>query len=181
MINTRGDSLKGGRTLSCGCYGKQNRLKSNTKHGQSRTKLYKTWTSMIQRCHNTRATQYADYGGRGISVCLEWKDDFQNFHDWALTSGYESHLTIDRINNEKGYGPSNCRWATMEDQQKNKRETKGYHYLEYQGIRDTLSGWSKRLGSTANIVWSRLKKGWSIEAAITTPIDKKRRNSLCRT
>lgn len=89
-------------------------------HGETKTRLHKIWESMIARCKYEKHPYYADYGGRGITVCDEWHN-YIEFRDWAITHGYNDDLTIDRIKNEKGYEASNCRWVTMREQQNNKR------------------------------------------------------------
>lgn len=95
------------------------------KHGDSKTKLYYVWAEMIQRCTNPKHRRFEDWGGRGIEVCDEWKNDYSAFKEWALENGYREGLTIDRINNDMGYSPDNCRWATVNEQNKNKRKYRG--------------------------------------------------------
>lgn len=85
------------------------------KHGLSKTRLYRTWNNMKQRCYNPKNPNYASYGGRGITIYQEWLDDFQRFYDWAMANGYSDELTIDRIDGTKGYFPDNCRWVTWEE------------------------------------------------------------------
>ena len=128
----RGDHLRSGNTKSCGClryevnnarYGKENPRYS---HGLCHHRLYAVWASMKDRCYNQNVSQFKDYGGRGIIVCDEWKDDFKAFYDWAVSHGYDENAphgqcTIDRIDNNKGYSPDNCRWVSMEVQVLNKR------------------------------------------------------------
>lgn len=120
-------SLLNGSTRSCGCYRHQcereNLLKSRTTHGQSRTRLYRTWVNMLARCSNQNEPHYPDYGGRGITVCNEWRD-YEVFSKWAHNNGYSDTLTIDRINVNGNYEPSNCRWTTMAVQNRNKRTTR---------------------------------------------------------
>ena len=112
IIVVRGHHLISGNTSSCGCLRNENLIRRNTKHGDCYTRLYKTWACMIQRCTNTNISSYRNYGGRGITVCQEWLDNFENFKDWSLSNGYNDDLEIDRIENDKGYMPSNCRWVT---------------------------------------------------------------------
>ncbi len=121
-------SLRRGATQSCGClFSEMRRNKmaaQNTTHGGKGTRLYRIWHGMKQRCYNPKSDHYSLYGGRGISVCAEWLHDFATFQNWAISHGYSDDLTIDRIDNDKGYRPDNCRWATVKEQNNNKRNRK---------------------------------------------------------
>ena len=115
-----GTSLRSGKTHSCGCL--------NIKHHKRGTRLYKVWRDMKYRCYNPSAHLYERYGGRGIAVCDEWRNDFQAFYDWAMSNGYKEdakrgECTIDRIYNNGNYEPSNCRWVSHKEQQDNKENT----------------------------------------------------------
>ena len=164
-IHTAG-TLNYGVVLSCGCLGKESRLRSNTIHGGSKTKLYRVWHSMKDRCTLESVSAFKHYGGRGISVCDEWKD-YQVFHDWAMASGYKEGLSLDRIDVNGNYEPSNCRWASKCVQANNTRSNR---LICYNGVSHTMSEWSKILGIGYSTLAKRFQDGWSIEKAFTTPI-----------
>jgi len=119
-VVVEGQHLRNGATISCGCYHKADLSKRRRKHGYSETRLYGLWYGIKCRCLVENHTSYAYYGGRGISICDEWLD-FMNFRDWALSNGYSDNLEIDRINNDIGYKPDNCRWVTHAENMKNLR------------------------------------------------------------
>ncbi|MCL2377816.1 MAG: AP2 domain-containing protein [Defluviitaleaceae bacterium] len=118
IFNTDFQNLRGGGIKSCGC-----QRKGNHKHGNTRNKIYNSWRGMKERCLNPNNMHYENYGGRGIRICDEWLNA-SNFIAWALKNGYKEGLTVDRINNDGNYEPSNCRWTTHGEQAKNRRETK---------------------------------------------------------
>lgn len=114
--------LLSGATTSCGCYQKEKASEANGKHGLSTTSLHNRWKAIKQRCLNPQNNRYDDYGERGISLCAEWCE-FQNFYNWAIVSGYKEGLTLDRIDNSKGYYPDNCRWVDYRTNGRNRRST----------------------------------------------------------
>ena len=109
-------NLKSGKTKSCGCYRKFVSSNRRDCHHLKNTRIYRIWCGMKRRCYNKHNEHFDRYGGRGIIVCDEWKTDFMNFYDWAMSNGYDDKLSIDRINNEGNYEPSNCRWANQKQQ-----------------------------------------------------------------
>jgi len=132
-------------------------------HNGSKTRLYTIWVGIKKRCYYKKHVHYKRYGGRGIIMCEIWKKDFTTFRDWALISGYSDNLSIDRINNNKGYCPSNCRWTTQSEQANNRTKT-----IKYKGESATKA--SKRLGGSGDTVCNRIRSGWPIKKAFTTPI-----------
>ena len=160
-IIVAGASLRSGNTMSCGCY---NRDKI-TKHGLHKSRLYKIWRGMRERCYNTNTKNFMRYGGRGISICEEWLE-FDAFKDWALSHGYTDKLTIDRIDNEKGYSPDNCRWATLKEQENNKYSNR---IIEFNGEKHTISEWSDITGICYSTLHGRLER-YNIEKALTAPV-----------
>ena len=115
------ESLKNGSTKSCGCLSREIVTARNYRHGQRHTRLYRIWLTMKSRCYLPSQVGYKYYGGQGVTVCDEWKNDFMSFHDWAMNNGYEETLTIDRIDPYGNYEPSSSRWSTYYMQEHNKR------------------------------------------------------------
>lgn len=165
-ITVTSSNLKGS-TKSCGCYRAEIGYKAGKNclsHGKSNTRIYHTWEAMKQRCYNPKSQYYKRYGGRGITICDKWLHDFQAFYDWAMSHGYADNLTIDRIDNNKGYSPDNCRWATNIQQHNNQSNNKN---LTYNGKTQTLAQWAKEKNIKPTTLAMRLNRGWSIEKALT--------------
>lgn len=171
-------SLLIGDTVSCKCYSKEFHKRNNSKHGLSGNPLYFVWHNMLNRCYSEKHESYKDYGGRGITVCDEWKNDISEFVKWATDSGWKKELEVDRKDNDKGYSPDNCRLVTPSENKLNRRVTK---YVEYNGERICRFLLLKEKGMCATTFEARIKKGMSVEEAIETPIATHRnRNSLGR-
>lgn len=143
IVSVNADSLKRGATNSCGCILKEVASRKAKIHGESKTKLYMVWRGMKTRCYNKNCEAYRDYGGRGIFICDEWVDDYASFRDWSLSNGYKPGLSIDRIDNNKGYSPSNCRFVSMLVQSNNKRNNV---MLKYNDEYHSIAEWSRILG-----------------------------------
>lgn len=139
----------------------------NKKHGCSHTKLYGILEGIKERCLNKNSKAYKHYGGRGISVCNDWLK-FENFRDWAFKNGYEEGLTIDRIDNNKGYIPENCRWTTIKEQANNKRNNILFFY---NGKNQTASQLAKELNVSPFLLYVRKRRGWSVDKILSN-IDK---------
>lgn len=159
--------LSHGNVRSCGCLGEERRMAAVTKHGFSRHPLYAIYRTMMHRCYNPKAGAYRHYGGRGIAVCQRWRESFLSFVEDMGPKPSPDH-SIDRINNDGDYCPENCRWATHEQQFSNRR---GSRYLSHNGQTLTMAQWSKILGISSGTIHQRLDSGWTIEQALTTPVE----------
>lgn len=158
-------SLTTGKSTSCGCKNIE-RFKT---HGMARTRLYKIWQDAKTRCNNPNTPYYFKYGGRGIKFTEQW-NSFEPFMEWALANGYQDNLTLDRIDVNGDYEPSNCRWITNSEQQLNKRNN---HNLTYNGKTQTIREWADEMGMQHRTLSSRIMDyHWSVEKALTTPVKK---------
>lgn len=138
--------------------------KGNLIHGYRHTAIYDTWRHIRSRCNNPRDKAYANYGGRGIKVCPEWQNNPKAFCEWALASGWQKGLSLDRIDNDKGYSPDNCRWTTRLVQNNNRRCTP---HITYNGETHTLKEWASIRGIKYHTLYARYNVyGWSFEEAI---------------
>lgn len=174
-----GDWLKNGAVKSCGCLNTERTLETHSKHGYAtrklkgfaETRIYRIWDKMKQRCYNPNQNYYKDYGGRGIEVCDEWlgENGFENFLEWAVANGYDNSLSIDRINPNGNYEPSNCRWADNIQQANNKRNS---HLITYKGETLTVAQMARKYYVPDGIFRCRLRCGWSIDDIISIPPTK---------
>jgi len=158
--------LINGSTKSCGCLQREIAASVNTKHGLKGSRVYDIFENMLERCYNHKNPAFHNYGGRGIAVCDEWKNNFQSFYDWATTNGYTDKLTLDRKNNDKGYSPDNCRWATRKEQSRN---TRSNVLVTINGVTKILSDWATEAGIYRKTLSYRLKSGWNPIDAVTIP------------
>lgn len=139
---------------------------SRVNHGMSRTKLYRVYRAMRNRCYRTKDKSYAIYGGRGITVCDEWLNSFQVFYDWSMANGYEEGLTLERKDTNKGYSPENCCWITKAEQARNRRSN---HPLTYKGETKLLVDWAEEYNISFKTLSRRIRDGWDVERALTEP------------
>ena len=170
----KANNLRNGKTHSCGCLKKKIMADKQYKHGDTgghsgkSSRLYCIWSSMKDRCFRSNFRQWKDYGGRGIKVCDEWRNNYSVFKTWALSNGYHEGLTIDRINNDGNYEPCNCRWVTMKEQMNNKNNN---HNISYNGKCQSLTKWAEELGIRRKTLDCRINRyHWPIEKALTTPV-----------
>lgn len=154
-----GKNLRSGRTQSCGCLLNETRKLPKVKtHGLTRTRIYREYGSMISRCRPTYH-MHSRYYDRGITVCNEWTGEgaFERFYSWAMQNGYSDDLTLDRIDNDKGYSPNNCRWVSNKEQQNNRGDNV---YITINGATKTMKQWSEAFGVDYGKVKARRQNGW---------------------
>ena len=172
-------SLVRGLTHSCGCLNREIASVRFGTHRLSESRLHKTWSDMKKRCYNPNSKSFPAYGGRGIEMCEEWKDDFQSFYNWAMANGYADDLTIDRIDVNGNYSPENCRWVDKLTQANNCRTN---HYLTFNGKTQSIVEWARELGVSDSLIRQRIViLGWSVERALTEPSRVKAYKKRCTT
>lgn len=160
--------LKNGLSTSCGCFRIQSqgeRAKKQVKHSLSKHPLFQLWRGMKGRCLNPNDKGFKAYGGRGITVCDEWVNDFKAFYDWAMANGWEKGLLNDRRDNDKGYSPENCRFVTP---MISSRNTRMNNNITFNGVTKCITDWAKDVGVSATSMKKRIEK-WGVEKAVTTP------------
>ncbi len=161
------NQLTSGKTKSCGCLWDDTVPGSNKTHGRGGTYLYRIWALIIQRCENPKNPAYSSYGGRGITICVRWRDSFEAFLE-DVGDRQSAEYTLGRIDNNGHYAPGNCRWETAKDQARNRRSSR---HLTHDGVTITLAEWAERTGINVETIASRIKRGgWSVADALTTPV-----------
>ena len=137
--------------------------KGHLKHGLRKTRLYNIWANIKTRCYNEHDPHFERWGNRGITICEEWKNNFQSFYNWSMNNGYSDELCIDRIDNDGNYEPSNCRWVTVKEQNQNKRNV---ILITYDGQTLSCAEWSRLLGLGKDTVRQRYHKGWTAKECL---------------
>lgn len=169
-----GVDLRAGNSQSCGCLQKEITRIIKTTHNMARTSEYKTWATMIQRCYNPNNPEFKRYGGRGIKICAEWKNDFMAFYNHIGPKPSKKH-SIDRINNEGNYEPGNTKWSLPQEQANNRRSN---HKISINGWSLNISQWAKFAGLHQKTLSDRINKlGWPPEKAILKPIEYHKPNA----
>ena len=170
--------LFNGKVQTCG---RECAIHNGKYDGRSKNRTYRIWVGMIARCYNEKNVSYKSYGKRGISVCDEWRNDYWSFHKWSLENGYADDLTIDRIDSDGNYEPSNCRWATYQQQRDNERDPytlvnrpkfktgKTIKQYEVRGVWRSKPEWCSIYGVSEPFVTYRMKKGMTMQEALETP------------
>lgn len=163
----KSSKLRSGNTKSCGCLQRETRKQGNHKtHGKTNDKIYVIWCNMRSRCYNQKNIMFKNYGGRGIKVCDEWKNSFENFYQWAIANGYTEGLSIERKNVNGNYEPSNCAWITKEAQYLNRTDS---HKITAFGKTQTIKEWADETGIKYDTIERRINAyGWDAERALTT-------------
>ena len=152
-IKVSATHLKSGHTQSCGCH-------KNTMDGKSKDRLCQIWRAIKARCNNEKNNRYKYYGLKGIKVCNEWMSNYSEFENWAISNGYADNLTIDRIDNNGNYEPSNCRWIDNKKQQRNKSNNV---FITYKNETHCIAEWAEIKGIKPATLHSRYKKKWEVE------------------
>ena len=166
IVTVGGYDLRSGNTKSCGCYKHERIVEASTTHGAFGTPLYRTYFNMKNRCYNPHYYLFQHYGGKGVTVCDEWlgSGGFSAFAAWSNANGYERGLSIDRLDNSKGYCPDNCRWVNMVTQQNNRTNNR---LITVDGETHTMAEWAKISGLHYGTIQRRLANGWSDSEAVT--------------
>ena len=162
VVTILGESLRRGLSSSCGCF-RRDELSNRKTHGETDSRMYRVWCAIKARCLNKNTVAYKDYGARDITICDDWKSSYESFRDWALCNGYQEKLSIDRIDNNQGYSPENCRWVDAKAQANNRRSNRIY---EIDGETHNLTEWANLRGVNPKTLYSRMYSGMSFEEAL---------------
>lgn len=169
MTKVKSGNLMNGKTNSCGCIRRKNTSelgRSRRVYSETEKRLRSIWTDMLRRCEKPSNKDFHNYGARGIVVCNEWHS-FDTFKEWSFENGYASSLSIDRVDVNGDYSPSNCKWATVTEQANNKRNTQ---FVNYNGEKISVANLSREKGVSYPTLLSRIKAGWDIETAVSKPV-----------
>ena len=148
-------NLTNNRTRSCGCLKMEKLLQRSTIHNQRHTKIYEVWKTLKQRCFNPTNISYKNYGGRGITICEDWKNNFSSFYEWSMKNGYKEGLSIDRIDNNGNYCPENCRWTDRLTQANNTRTN---HFITFRNQTKTIAEWARHFNLPYSNILAKLQK-----------------------
>lgn len=153
-----GYNLRSGKKTDCGNHKREKISESNKKHGLYGSRIHSIYYNMKNRCYNPKYYLFRHYGGKGVTVCEEWMGDagIENFYKWSIENGYQETLSIDRIDNAKGYSPDNCRWTTMKDQQNNRTNNRR---ITINGETKTMMQWANHFGVSYSAIQSKIYKG----------------------
>ena len=164
--------MTNGHTKSCGCLHSEKSRAASITHGETNSRLYHTWCGIKARCLNPNNPKYKNYGGRGITVCGDWEQSYESFRDWSLNNGYAENLSIDRIEVNGNYEPSNCRWVDNFIQANNRTDN---FVIEYNGEIHTVHEWAVIAGISAINIRNRIKNlGWTAEKALNTQVKQRK-------
>lgn len=173
-IKVLAQNLRTGHTKSCGCILEKWREKNNRVYKEP---LYKIWKAMKSRCYNLKDKRYTNYGGREITICDSWLENYQQFKDWAIEQNYKDGLSIERIDVNKGYNPKNCKWIEIKEQANNKTNTV---IIEYNNEKKSLRDFCIQYNLSYKAVYWRIKKGWDLDKVFKTKTPTEYRGTRCQ-
>lgn len=161
--------LRSGQYKSCGCLSREQTRARFTTHGKRKSPEYQSWRAMIERCCNHSNASYGNYGGRGIIVCERWRTSFEAFYADMGPKPAGNRISIERLNNNGHYEPGNCKWATMNEQQRNTRNSV---LLTFRGRTQCIAAWAEELGIKRSTLAARIRRGWSVERALAERVHR---------
>ena len=165
IADVLGGSLRDGKTQSCGCYNRESSRERVYSHGMKGTRIYRIWNAMKARCKYPSSPSYENYGARGVSVCQQWQDSFEDFHFYVAQLPHfdEDGYSLDRIDNDGNYEPGNIKWSTRAEQSSNKRNNL---LITFNGKTQCVAAWSREVGVPTGTIAYRIRHGWPIERAL---------------